>query len=239
VIQVKVKPAKLPLAKLTLAKAMPDLSYERRLIEAIAVAGPCPIAGLDEVGRGPWAGPVIACAVVLPDALADDAGLSPEIVSTIDDSKKLSAKNRDTLYAQLCEAVPYGLGSASAEEIDTLNILQASLLAMRRALSALPRPVMGALVDGNRDPKLCLPTRLIVKGDSHSLSIAAASIIAKVHRDRLMAQLAQDYPGYGWERNMGYGTKAHQDSLKLLGVTPHHRKSFAPIRARLESDIKI
>ncbi|MAO90086.1 MULTISPECIES: ribonuclease HII [unclassified Hwanghaeella] len=218
---------------------MPDLSFERALIDDIGVSGPCPIAGLDEVGRGPWAGPVIACAVILPDPMADDAGLPLSIVSMIDDSKKLTAARRDALYDLLCATVPYGLGSASAPEIDTLNILQASLLAMRRALSALPVPVMGALVDGNRDPRLCLPTRLIVKGDSHSLSIAAASIIAKVHRDRLMGNLARDYPGYGWDRNMGYGTKAHQDGLKTLGVTPHHRKSFAPIRARLENDIKI
>ena len=203
---------------------MPDLSFERALIDDIGVSGPCPIAGLDEVGRGPWAGP---------------AGLPLSIVLMIDDSKKLTAARRDALYDLLCATVPYGLGSASAPEIDTLNILQASLLAMRRALSALPVPVMGALVDGNRDPRLCLPTRLIVKGDSHSLSIAAASIIAKVHRDRLMGNLARDYPGYGWDRNMGYGTKAHQDGLKTLGVTPHHRKSFAPIRARLENDIKI
>ncbi|MDF1749001.1 MAG: ribonuclease HII [Alphaproteobacteria bacterium] len=218
---------------------MPDLSYERALIGEIGVQGPCLIAGLDEVGRGPWAGPVIACAAVLPDLNADDAGLPQEVVSIIDDSKKLTAARRDALYTVLCETVAFGIGSTSAQEIDQLNILQASLLAMRRALLALPVPVMGALVDGNRDPRLCLPTQLIVKGDSHSLSIAAASILAKVHRDRLMCDLARDHPGYGWDRNMGYGTKVHQEGLKTLGVTPHHRKSFAPIRARLESDIKI
>jgi ribonuclease HII len=214
---------------------MPNLAHERDL----AAGAGLPVAGLDEVGRGPWAGPVVACAVLLPDPLHETGGLPPALYAGLNDSKKLSAAAREALAEALPAAVHHGFGEASVAEIDDLNILQASLLAMRRALAALPVPAAGALVDGNRDPGLRLPTRLIVGGDAASASIAAASVLAKVRRDRLMAELARDHPGYGWETNAGYGTKAHRDGLERLGITPHHRTSFAPIRARLQSALKI
>ena len=196
---------------------MPDFSLEDRF--------PGPVAGLDEVGRGPWAGPVVACAVVI-DRTRFPASLGAEL----DDSKKLSAAKREALHADLTACVDHAIGDASVEEIDRLNILAASHLAMRRAFDGLKSDVYCALVDGNRDPGLGVRTLTVVKGDSKSLSIAAASIIAKVHRDRIMADLAVDHPGYGWETNAGYGTKAHRTGLSALGITPHHRQSFAPIR---------
>lgn len=214
---------------------MPDLSHER----ALAEGGLPVVAGLDEVGRGPWAGPVVACAAILPDLLHPTAGLPPALYAALNDSKKLSPAARDALAEALPEVVQAGFGEASVAEIDTLNILQASLLAMRRALVALPLRPAAALVDGNRDPGFDLPTRLIVKGDAISASIAAASILAKVRRDRIMAALSRDYPGFGWETNAGYGTKAHRAGLDRFGVTPHHRASFAPIRARLQGALKI
>lgn len=214
---------------------MPDLTHERALA---AVTG-LPIAGLDEVGRGPWAGPVIACAAILPDPWHETGGLPPPLYAALNDSKTLSAAAREALAEALPAAIRHGFGEASVAEIDDLNILQASLLAMRRALAALPERPAGALVDGNRDPRLGLPTTLIVKGDAASATIAAASILAKVRRDRIMVELATAHPGYGWDTNAGYGTKAHQDGLARLGVTPHHRTSFAPIRARLQGALKI
>lgn len=200
---------------------MPDFKRE------IALGGI--VAGIDEVGRGPWAGPVVAAAVVL-----DRERLPVELRRGLDDSKKLTAKKRETLFALLPDCAAIGLGRAEVAEIDTLNILQASLLAMRRAYDALPATADTALVDGNRAPDLPCAVETIVKGDARSLSIAAASIVAKVSRDREMAALAERFPGYGWERNAGYGTKQHRDALARLGVTPHHRKSFAPIAALLE-----
>jgi len=185
------------------------------------------VCGIDEVGRGPLAGPVVACAVILPPRL------SRVLLEQVNDSKALSAKRRDALAPLIQAEACYGLGQASVEEIDQINILQATFLAMRRAVEALPQPPESALVDGNRAPVLPCPTRCLVKGDSRSLSIAAASILAKVHRDHLMADLAQTYPGYGWERNAGYGTAEHLAALDRLGVTPHHRRSFAPIATRL------
>lgn len=214
---------------------MPDLEHER----ALAASAGLPVAGLDEVGRGPWAGPVVACAVLLPDVRHATGGLPPALYGSLNDSKKLSTAAREALAEALAAAVQCGFGEAGVAEIDDLNILQASLLAMRRALAALPARPAGALVDGNRDPGLGIPTRLIVSGDAASASIAAASILAKVRRDRLMAGLARDHPGYGWETNAGYGTKAHRDGLDRLGVTPHHRTSFVPIRARLQTALKI
>lgn len=208
---------------------MPDLSFERA---AIADHGG-PVVGLDEVGRGPWAGPVVACAFPLPDARAETGGLLPDVFAALDDSKKLTARRREHLFEGL-RAFPHGIGVVDVEEIDRLNILQASLLAMRRALAASSVTARCALVDGNRDPGLGLPTMLVVKGDERSIAIAAASVLAKVTRDRVMTDLASAHPGYGWERNMGYGTKAHSEGLARLGVTAHHRRSFAPIRALLE-----
>lgn len=184
------------------------------------------IAGVDEAGRGPLAGPVIAAAVIL-----DPNRLHPSIA----DSKKLSAKNREEIHAFLLEHARTGVGAASVEEIDRLNILQASLLAMQRAVAALGIAPDIALIDGNKAPTLACKTLAVVKGDCKSLSIAAASIVAKVTRDQLMCELARECPGYGWEKNAGYGTSAHYDGLALRGVTIHHRRSFAPIRQLLEA----
>jgi ribonuclease HII len=180
-----------------------------------------PVAGIDEAGRGPWAGPVVAAAVILdPDTIPDG----------LDDSKTLTARQRAELYAALEGCARLGVGAASVAEIDALNVLEATMLAMRRALDRLRLVPALALVDGNRAPLLACPARAIVKGDGRSLSIAAASIVAKVTRDRLMARLARAHPGFGWERNAGYGTAEHRAALARQGPTPHHRQSFAPIR---------
>jgi ribonuclease HII len=196
----------------------PDFSIEAALI----ARGQGPVAGLDEVGRGPLAGPVTAAAVVL-----DPKRIPPGL----NDSKKLSATRRATLAEAIHASAHVAIIHVSVEEIDSLNILQASLMAMRRAVAALPIAPGHALVDGNRLPEgLPCPATAVVKGDGRSVSIAAASIVAKQARDAIMAQLAADCPGYGWERNAGYPTKAHLEALKELGVTPHHRRSFAPIR---------
>ena len=204
---------------------MPDFSFEDRLLDRLDLPLNSPVAGLDEVGRGPLAGPVVACAVVI-----DRDTIPPLIIEALDDSKKLTASKREQLYEALALTTRYALGQSSVEEIDDINILQASLLAMRRALDGLPIRPVAALVDGNRDPGLSCPTDCIVKGDGKSLSIAAASVIAKVTRDRQMADLAKTYPGYGWETNAGYGSKAHLAALQELGPTSHHRKSFSPVR---------
>ena len=180
------------------------------------------VAGIDEVGRGPLAGPVVAVAVVLPSGFP--AGL-------LDDSKKLSAARREVVDAVLraTPGVEIGIGAASVGEILRLNILQANFLAMRRAVSRLGRVDL-ALVDGNADPGLSCAVRCMVGGDGLEPAISAASIIAKVLRDRLMARLALRYPGYGWERNAGYGTAAHLAGLRELGITPHHRAGFGSVR---------
>jgi ribonuclease HII len=195
---------------------MPDFSVE------ISLGGP--VAGIDEAGRGPWAGPVVAAAVIL-----DPSKMTPELTAGLDDSKKLRKPVRELLYGHIRAVAAHGVGQANVEEIDRLNILQATMLAMRRAFENLPEAPQYAIVDGNRDPGLGVPTRCLVGGDASSLSIAAASIIAKVTRDRLMEGLAREFPGYGWEKNAGYGTKLHQQGLAEKGVTPHHRKTFAPI----------
>jgi len=196
---------------------VPDLSLER---ESGGV-----VAGIDEAGRGPWAGPVVAAAVVL-DAGALPAGLA----ARIDDSKKLSEPARRAIAAALVPFARIGIGAAARGEIDEINILAATMLAMRRAHDALGLVPDLALIDGNRAPALPCPARTVVKGDAISLSIAAASIVAKVTRDRIMTRLAARYPGFGWERNAGYGTAQHRAALAAEGVTPHHRRSFAPIR---------
>ncbi len=205
---------------------MPDFSRERELAAKadIGAAHPFRIAGIDEVGRGPWAGPVTACAVIL-----DWATFPKDLAAQLDDSKKLTAKRRAALLPDLTEHATFAVAEASVDEVDALNILQASFLAMRRAVDALPEQPNAALVDGNRDPGLPCPSRLVIKGDSKSLSIAAASIIAKEHRDEKMAALALDFPDYGWDKNAGYGVKVHREALERLGPTPHHRRSFAPI----------
>jgi ribonuclease HII len=199
----------------------PTLHFEQQL--------PAPVAGVDEAGRGPWAGPVVAAAVILnPKAIP--AGLH--------DSKLLSARKREALYPLILASAHVGIGEASVAEIDLHNIRQATHLAMQRAINALPFAPMSALVDGNDAPKLTCKTHTLIKGDSLSLSIAAASIIAKVTRDRLMQALALDFTGYGWEKNMGYGTAAHSAALGHYGVTMHHRRSYAPIRAAIAMETK-
>lgn len=179
------------------------------------------VAGVDEVGRGPLAGPVTAAAVVLDPA---------QIPEGLNDSKKLTAKKRQALLEQLLEHADVSVAHATVEEIDQHNILRASHIAMVRALEGLKEPPDFALIDGNMIPKgLTLPSRAVVRGDALSLSIAAASIAAKIRRDQVMWDLAQQFPGYGWETNAGYPTKAHTDALRNLGVTPHHRRSFKPV----------
>jgi ribonuclease HII len=185
------------------------------------------VCGIDEVGRGPWAGPVVATAVILPATL-------PDFFAGVTDSKKLSATQREKLFPLLLGCCHVGIGEASVEEIDCVNILQATFLAMQRAFAALPVKPMRALVDGNKVPRLPCPAEAIIGGDAKFHSIAAASIIAKVTRDRYMAELDKQFPGYGWASNAGYGAPAHQAGLASLGVTIHHRRSFAPIKALLK-----
>ena len=193
---------------------------------ALETDAPRPVAGLDEAGRGPWAGPVVAAAVIL------DPGRIPE---GLDDSKRLSAKRRAGLAAALTDCARVGIGRAEVDEIDRLNVLRASLLAMRRAVAALGAPAPAfALVDGPHAPTdLGCPAAAVVRGDARCLSIAAASIVAKVTRDAIMVALAQQFPGYGWEANKGYGAPAHAAGLARLGVTPHHRRSFRPVHKML------
>ena len=189
------------------------------------------VAGIDEAGRGPWAGPVVAAAVVFRVG----APSSP-LHAAITDSKLLTAERRAALQPAILACADTAVGIASVAEIDSMNILQATLLAMRRAVARLVDAPDLALVDGNRAPRLHCPVRTVVGGDRKSLSIAAASIVAKVARDRLMARLAADYPGYGWERNAGYGTAEHRAALARLGPCAHHRRSFRPIRELLEAE---
>ena len=192
----------------------PDFSFE----EAAFAAGARFVAGVDEVGRGPLAGPVSAAAVILDVTRIPDG---------LNDSKQLSAKRRAELAVQIMETADWCVAHASVEEVDRLNILQASHLAMCRAVQGLRQRPCLALVDGNRLPRdLPVPGQAVVKGDARSLSIAAASIIAKLLRDRIMVDLAQQHPGYGWDVNAGYPTKQHRQALLDLGVTPHHRRSF-------------
>ncbi len=207
---------------------MSDFSLE---MDAGAAQGAV-IVGIDEVGRGPLAGPVMAAAVHIPLALHTDP-----LLRDVTDSKKLSAAKRELIAGALVGLVPHGIGVAEVEEIDRVNILQATYLAMARAAAALSSRLDSApdlyLIDGNRLPPLPVPARAVVKGDLKSLSIAAASIIAKVHRDTAMRVLAEAHPGYGWERNAGYGTAEHLAGIAAFGVTDHHRRSFRPVREAL------
>ncbi len=176
------------------------------------------ICGVDEAGRGPLAGPVCAAAVILPPYIE---------IPGLNDSKKLTDKRRRELFPEICEkALAYGIAFGTVEEIETVNILQATFLAMNRAVSQLDIKPDFALVDGNRDPKLGIPTQTLVKGDSRSANIAAASILAKVTRDDLMLEAAKAYPGYGFEIHKGYGTKAHYEAIGALGPCEIHRMSF-------------
>ncbi|WP_188053818.1 ribonuclease HII [Sphingosinithalassobacter sp. CS137] len=202
---------------------MPDLKHERRY----ARLHKGPVAGVDEAGRGPLAGPVVAAAVVLDPKCVPDG---------IDDSKALTATKRAALCAALLECAQVGVGMASVEEIDRLNIFWASMLAMTRAVAALPGAPAFVLVDGNRCPDWNHASAAVVGGDALCLSIAAASIVAKHRRDCMMAEYDLQYPGYGWASNKGYSAKAHQEALKVLGPTPLHRRSFARV-AQAELDL--
>jgi ribonuclease HII len=196
---------------------MPDFALEKSC-EGL-------VCGIDEAGRGPLAGPVVAAAVIL-----DRRRLPRSLRYGLDDSKKLTPEAREEFAQILPRCAQIGIGAASVGEIDRRNILQATLLAMARAVAALDVVPTFALVDGNVPPRLPCTVRTVIGGDGLSLSIAAASIIAKVTRDRVMRRLAQRYDGYGWETNVGYGTPAHQAALAMLGATPHHRRSFAPVQ---------
>ena len=200
---------------------MPHYIYESRLLKTM----PGPIAGVDEAGRGPLAGPVVAAAVIL------DRKKMPR---GINDSKQLDAETREMLFPQIMErAIAVGVGIGSVDEIDLINIRQATHLAMARAVRALQVSAMFALVDGNDAPALPCPCDTLVDGDARSLSIAAASIIAKVTRDRMMRELHEDHPHYDWFNNKGYGTPEHYKGLKAHGPCAHHRRSFAPIHNML------
>ena len=205
---------------------MPDFSFEKKFDASDLVVG------LDEAGRGPWCGPVVAACVGWPDLKCPE-----ELARQINDSKKLTAVKREKLFDEILSATPiWGIGQASAKEIDEINILQASFLAMQRALDEVIQkgfhPIV-VLIDGNRLPDWEMKKQAIIGGDAKSLSIAAASILAKVTRDRIMTELAKKYPHYGWEKNAGYGTKAHQAGLAQFGITPEHRLSYAPIKKLL------
>ena len=205
---------------------MPDFSHEKNCGSSGL------IFGIDEAGRGPWCGPVVAACVCFPNFQIDES-----LAKQINDSKKLSASQREKLFPLIMNSGAYiGIGQASAEEIDHLNILQATFLAMHRALENAAQKGHAAdfaLIDGNRLPKWTLPCQCLIKGDSLSLSIAAASIIAKVTRDHIMQELAKEHPQYGWGKNAGYGTADHIAALQKYGVTPHHRKTYKPVAALL------
>jgi len=184
------------------------------------------VAGVDEVGRGPLAGPVVAAAVILDDAHS---------ICYLDDSKKLNAKRREAAYDTLQRtAIAIGLGQASCIEIDEINILQASMLAMKRAIANLPIKPDEVLVDGNRCPEIDIPVSAIVRGDAEIACISAASIIAKVTRDKIMVKLHSRFPHYGFDRHKGYPTVSHRHALKIFGPTIEHRKSFGPVRRCLD-----
>jgi ribonuclease HII len=202
---------------------MPSPDFTR---EAALSAAGCPVvAGVDEAGRGPLAGPVVAAAVILDPA---------RIPRGLDDSKRLKARERERLFDALLAAATVSVGRASVEEIDRLNILRASHLAMVRAVQGLAVAARHAIIDGNLLPDgLPCPATAVIGGDALCLSVAAASVVAKVTRDRDMVALAQQHPGYGWEKNMGYPTAEHRAALVQLGITPHHRRSFAPVHKLL------
>lgn len=191
-----------------------------------------PLCGIDEVGRGPLAGPVVSACVLIKAKTADNP-----LWQNVTDSKKLSVKKREEIFEFITENSFYGLAEASVEEIDKLNIHHATLLAMKRAFDTMPEKPELALVDGKFSPDLSCETQTVIKGDSLSVSIAAASIVAKVTRDRLMARLHEEHPYYAWDRNAGYGTKAHLEGLSRHGITPHHRLSFAPCAAQKEREL--
>lgn len=202
-------------------KPIPTFELE----EALAARCGGPVAGVDEAGRGAWCGAVVAGAVIL-DPAHHPKGLR--------DSKTLSEKRREALFEEIIATSAFGVGECSADEIDAIGIAPATMLAMQRAIQNLPAAPAGAVIDGLFAPTLDgIQTETAVKGDGRSLSIAAASIVAKVTRDRQLRALDTDHPGYGWASNKGYGAKAHAEGLAALGVTPHHRKTYAPVAAHL------
>ena len=202
-------------------KRHPNLRFEQE-------AG-CVVCGVDEVGCAPLAGPVVAAAVILPDI-----SLPRRLVRLINDSKIVPAPQREKIAAELPEYCTISFGEATVDEIDALNIYHARMLAMARAVSGLAVKPELALIDGNAKPKgVTCTIRTVVDGDAKCLSIAAASIVAKVMRDGYMRRLAEQFPGYGWETNVGYGTRDHRQAMAKLGLTPHHRRSFAPVRGML------
>lgn len=201
-------------------KTVPDYTIEERCDE--------PVCGVDEAGRGALCGPVVAAAVILDK---DDYPIE------INDSKMLSQNLRERLFQQIIRSGTVGVGLANVDEVEELNVLNAALLAMERAISNLGVIPETALIDGNRLPSLSCAGRAVVRGDRVSVSIAAASIVAKVTRDRLMSELSVEYPGYGWDANAGYGTPRHLRAIRSLGITRHHRKGFSPIAKILEEKI--
>jgi ribonuclease HII len=196
------------------------LVFERRLQRE----GHIRICGVDEAGRGPLAGPVVAAACILPEGA---------LFERLNDSKQLSAEIRESLFRQIsdCPGIQFGVAQASVAEIDRYNILRATYLAMRRAVAKLAEPPGYILVDGNRSPDFEAPAQAIVEGDGKSLSIAAASILAKVTRDRIMEEMDAKWPNYGFKRHKGYGTEQHLEALRRFGPCPIHRKSFEPIKS--------
>ena len=203
---------------------MPDFSLE----ESLGLSTSAVIVGVDEVGRGPLAGPVTAAAVFV-----DRQKITSDLLTKIADSKKIAQKKRATISKQIESIAIIGIGWASSGEIDQLNILEATMLAMQRAISSLRKQIISdpdyILIDGNKVPRLDFPSKAIVRGDEKSLSIAAASIVAKSKRDAFMTSLSKLYPGYGWEKNAGYGTREHLAAIEREGITVHHRRSFKPI----------
>lgn len=197
-------------------------SFELEGIELKLAGGP--VVGIDEAGRGPWAGPVVAAAVILDPTRIPDG---------IDDSKALEPEDREAIYARLIAVAEIGVGIADVRRIDRDNILNATMWAMAQAVRKLQSKPRLALIDGNRAPDLRCQTRTVVGGDARCLSIAAASIVAKVTRDRLMVALGLELPNYGFERHKGYGTPEHQTAIGRHGVTPHHRRSFRPVQMAL------
>lgn len=197
-------------------------SFELEGIELKLAGGP--VVGIDEAGRGPWAGPVVAAAVILDPTRIPDG---------IDDSKALEPEDREAIYARLVAVAEIGIGIADVRRIDRDNILNATMWAMAQAVRKLQSKPRLALIDGNRAPDLRCQTRTVVGGDARCLSIAAASIVAKVTRDRLMVALGLELPNYGFERHKGYGTPEHQTAIGRHGVTPHHRRSFRPVQMAL------
>jgi ribonuclease HII len=203
---------------------MPTFRYEISLGRKSGAV----ICGVDEAGRGPLAGPVVACAAILPLE-----GLSTRLLGALDDSKRLTAEVREAVAIKLRKKAIYALGEASVEEIDRFNILRATFMAMRRAFEQLPVQPQHAIIDGNMKPGLPCEETTIIEGDHLSYSIAAASILAKVARDKMMRELHCDHPIYGWETNVGYGTPEHRAAIEAYGLTPHHRVSFKPVYEQL------